>query len=144
MTLTIAPAFFSAAIYLSLARIVNVYGQTLSRFQPRTYTITFMVADFIALFLQAAGAVIAGGNDMKNYDKGAAVLKAGLGFHLAAMVVFIFISADFAYSVSKNRGSWNPKFHDLQNSRGFHAFVISRFYACPYAQARLLTANLLT
>lgn len=59
VTLTIAPAFLSAAIYLCLARIVVVYGEERSRFRPRTYTIMFCSCDFLALLLQAAGGAIA-------------------------------------------------------------------------------------
>jgi len=59
VTLTIAPAFLSAAIYLCLARIVVVYGEERSRFKPRTYTILFCSSDFLALLLQAAGGAIA-------------------------------------------------------------------------------------
>lgn len=57
--LTIGPAFLSAAVYLCLARIVIVYGESLSRFYPRTYTLMFCSFDFIALVLQAVGGAIA-------------------------------------------------------------------------------------
>ena len=55
VTLTIAQAFLSAAIYLCLARIVVVYREERSRFRPRTYTILFCSCDFLALLLQAIG-----------------------------------------------------------------------------------------
>lgn len=57
--LTIAPAFLSACIYLCLARIIVVYGEDISRFQSRIYTILFCTCDFIALLLQAIGGAIA-------------------------------------------------------------------------------------
>lgn len=59
VTLTIAPAFLSAAIYLCLARIVVVYGEERSRIRPRTYTVLFCSCDFLALLLQAIGGAIA-------------------------------------------------------------------------------------
>lgn len=59
VTLTIAPAFLSAAIYLCLVRIVVVYGEKRSRFRPRTYTVLFCSCDFLALLLQAIGGAIA-------------------------------------------------------------------------------------
>jgi hypothetical protein len=52
---TIAPVFISAAIYLSLSRIVILYGEHLSYFKPRTIAIIFMASDLISLILQAAG-----------------------------------------------------------------------------------------
>jgi hypothetical protein len=64
--LTIAPAFLSASLYLCLARIVVLFGEHLSHLKPRTYTILFMVADFISLLLQAAGGAIASGSTDNN------------------------------------------------------------------------------
>jgi hypothetical protein len=40
---TIASVFFTAAIYLCLARVVVAYGEKLSILRPRTYTILFIV-----------------------------------------------------------------------------------------------------
>ncbi|RFU23974.1 hypothetical protein B7463_g12363, partial [Scytalidium lignicola] len=57
--LTIAPAFLTGALYLCLSRIIIVYGQQISRFSPRTYTITFMTSNFISLVLQGAGGGLA-------------------------------------------------------------------------------------
>lgn len=66
VTLTIAPASLAAAIYLSLSRIVVVYGEEKSRFRPRTYTILFCSCDFLALLLQAAGGGIASISDTQS------------------------------------------------------------------------------
>jgi hypothetical protein len=63
VTLTIAPSYMSAAIYLCLARIVMVYGDHLSRLQPRTYTIVFCACDIVSLLLQAVGGGIAASAD---------------------------------------------------------------------------------
>lgn len=57
--LTISPALLSAGIYLCLSRIIVVYGENLSRFKPRTYTIVFCSCDFLSLLLQAFGGAIA-------------------------------------------------------------------------------------
>lgn len=40
---TIASIFFTAAIYLCLARVVVVFGEKLSFLRPRTYTILFII-----------------------------------------------------------------------------------------------------
>lgn len=52
---TIAPCFTAAAIYLTLARIVVVFGEGISRIRPRTYTLLFSGFDFIALVVIAVG-----------------------------------------------------------------------------------------
>lgn len=57
--LTIAPAFLSASVYLCLSRIVVIYGESVSRFRPRTYTLLFVCCDFFSLLLQAIGGAIA-------------------------------------------------------------------------------------
>lgn len=56
---TIAPVFTAAAVYLTLARIVVVYGENLSRIRPRTYTLLFSGMDVVALVVQATGGGIA-------------------------------------------------------------------------------------
>ncbi|KAM5351000.1 hypothetical protein ACJ41O_003723 [Fusarium nematophilum] len=124
VTLTIGPAFFSAAIYLCLARIIAVYGEYLSRFSPRTYTITFMVSDFVALVLQAAGGAILGGDDPSVIDVGLAIIKTGLAAHLVAIGVFVMLAAEFGFRTYQHRREWNPTFSNLQGSRKFKIFLI--------------------
>ncbi|KAF2683767.1 RTA1-domain-containing protein [Lentithecium fluviatile CBS 122367] len=126
VTITIAPAFFSAAIYLCLARIVVVYGSHLSPLKPRTYTVGFMVGDLVALVLQATGAAIAAGNDdAAKMDLGIHVGQAGLAWHLANIVVFVGLGGRFAWTVWRNRGEWDVKFVELQRAKRFMWFLIS-------------------
>jgi len=51
--------FFAAAIYLTLGRIVVVYGEDCSRLRPGTYTIIFLGCDVVSLVVQAVGGGIA-------------------------------------------------------------------------------------
>lgn len=128
VTLTIGPAFFSASIYLCLARIISVYGQHLSRFQPRVYIITFMVFDFFALILQASGGSILGNKDPAKLDTGLAIMKAGLILHLVAITVFVGLASEFAWTIAHRRGQWNPNFEKLQNSHKFHRFLLGKHF----------------
>jgi hypothetical protein len=64
--LTIGPAFIAAAIYLSLGRIVVVYGEDISRIRPRTYTVFFMGCDIVSLCVQAVGGGIAASTPLTN------------------------------------------------------------------------------
>ena len=61
--LTIAPAFLTASIYLTLGRLIQVYGPHMSLIPPGTYTIIFVSCDFISLLLQAIGGAITSGAD---------------------------------------------------------------------------------
>ena len=52
--LTFAPAFFCAAIYMSLSRIVTVHGEQISRIRPVWYTRIFVTFDIISLGIQGS------------------------------------------------------------------------------------------
>lgn len=81
ITLTIGPAFLSAAIYLCLSRIVILYGSHLTRFSPRSYTIFFCGCDIISLVLQGSGGGISStANTAELVDVGKNIMLAGLGF----------------------------------------------------------------
>jgi len=124
IVLTIAPAFFTAAIYLCLARIVTIYGENLSRFRPRTYTLVFCGCDVVSLVLQALGGGIAAGADSKSSsDLGKNIMIAGLGFQVFSIVLFSALCLEFAWRVRKYRGAWNPKHIDVVKSRLFEAFL---------------------
>lgn len=102
--LTIAPAFFTAAIYLCLGRIVIVYGEDISRLRPRTYTIIFITCDVIALILQAAGGAItsiADSDQQDLSDMGVNIMIAGLAFQVASLTLFIALATEFALRVRK-------------------------------------------
>ncbi|KAH7170008.1 RTA1 like protein-domain-containing protein [Dactylonectria macrodidyma] len=122
--LTIAPAFFSAAVYLCLARIIAVYSEKLSRFSPRTYTITFMVSDFCALILQASGGAILGGKNSDMRDTGLAIIKTGLAVHLVAISIFVLLAAEYGFRAYRQQDQWDYKFAAFHKARGFVLFLI--------------------
>lgn len=66
ITLTIGPVFIAAAIYLTLGRIVVVYGEAISRIKPRTYTTFFLGCDIVSLVVQAVGGGIAASTPVTN------------------------------------------------------------------------------
>ncbi|KAF2269457.1 RTA1-domain-containing protein [Lojkania enalia] len=127
--ITIGPAFFSAAIYLCLARIITVYGTHLSLLQPRTVAISFMIADLVALALQSAGGAIAGGADPSNMDRGISIAQAGLAAHLISMAVYVALGCVFAWKSYARRIEWDDRFQNLHISRKFRAFLISQSVA---------------
>ncbi|OQD79301.1 hypothetical protein PENANT_c055G06260 [Penicillium antarcticum] len=103
--LTIAPAFFTAAIYICLGRIVIVYGEDISRIRPRTYTILFVTCDIIALVLQAAGGAITSIADLDQKslrDTGVNIMIAGLAFQVASLTLFIVLASEFALRVRRS------------------------------------------
>lgn len=123
--LTIAPAFFSAAVYLCLGRIVVVYGEDASRFRPATYTLIFCSCDFFSLFLQAIGGAMA--SAATNYDStqmGVNVMLAGLSVQVASLFLFACLCGDFAMRLYQNPLSWDRRHESIYSSKLFKAFLI--------------------
>ena len=124
--LTIAPAFITAAIYLCLARIMVVYGESNARFKPRTYSLVFMFSDFVALVLQGAGggiAATAAGDDENQAQMGINIMIAGLAWQVASLILYMAACADFAMRVRAGKGVANPAFLDLRASRKWTLFL---------------------
>lgn len=102
--LTIAPAFFTAGIYLCLGRIITVYGERYSRLKPRTYVYIFVTCDLISLILQAAGgAVTSIADEQSLQDTGVNIMIAGLVFQVASIVIFCVLVIEYAIGVARGR-----------------------------------------
>lgn len=130
VTLTIAPALLTAAIYLCLARIVHVYGAHLSFFKPRTYTLVFCGCDLISLVLQALGGALASMADTKDQsDLGKNIMLAGLGFQVFSLILFTICAGEFALRCWKNKRGWNVQYIDLLNSKLFKSFLVGLLVA---------------
>lgn len=81
ITLTTAPVFFCAGIYLCLGRVVHIYSTSLSRFNPKWYTWDFLSCDMISLSLQGAGgALSAAAATNQESQASIAVMLSGLSF----------------------------------------------------------------
>ncbi|KAL2819316.1 RTA1 like protein-domain-containing protein [Aspergillus cavernicola] len=125
VSLTISPAFFTAAVYLTLSRIVVAYGEKISYFKPRTYTITFITFDFIALILQAAGGAMASTaepGDQAATDLGVNVMIAGVAWQVVSLGIFTVMATYFYLRVRKAASTdFNPDFAVLRSTRYFKA-----------------------
>jgi hypothetical protein len=96
--------FFTAALYLTLARVIMYYGPQNSRLTPKAYTITFMCSDFIALLLQSAGGGIADqGSNQATRNSGVHLMVAGLSFQVLSTFIFMALCAEFFWRVKKDR-----------------------------------------
>ncbi|KAJ5641544.1 hypothetical protein N7490_005544 [Penicillium lividum] len=123
--LTIAPAFFSAAIYICLGKIIIIYG-AMARFSPQTYTIFFVTCDVISLVLQAAGGAIASiatESQVSLQQTGVNVMIAGLAFQVFSLFLFIVLASDFALRVRKNPKSEVDEFVGLRQSWKWKIFI---------------------
>ncbi|THC95874.1 hypothetical protein EYZ11_004652 [Aspergillus tanneri] len=116
--LTIAPAFFSGAIYVSLARIVAVYSLQLSRLRQRTYSLLFIAFDILSLLLQAAGGAITTSDSMSTVQTGINIMIAGLASQVASLTLYLTLCIDFGWRVYYNifRMSHKPEEKTSQNT----------------------------
>ncbi|KAM0747123.1 RTA1-domain-containing protein [Meredithblackwellia eburnea MCA 4105] len=88
--LIFAPTFYSAALYVLLAYIINITAQSKSFMSFRTCKAVFIVIDVFSIFLQAAGGGIAAtANTVTGIKKGANLALAGIILQLAVMVLFV-------------------------------------------------------
>ena len=121
--LTIAPAFFSAAIYLSLARryvflkVVNnrtntnnsehsviLFGTEVSRLSPKAYAYIFISCDIVSLALQGAGGALASiaAQSQKSLTMGDNVQLAGLSFQVGSLALFGACAGEYAWRVFRS------------------------------------------
>ncbi|KAK8912577.1 Sphingoid long-chain base transporter RSB1 [Metarhizium anisopliae] len=143
--LTIGPAFLSAAVYLSLSRLIVVHGAYLARFAPRTYTIIFVTCDVVSLALQATGGAFAATDGDSNLKQtGVNVMIAGLSFQVASLLTFIILSGDFWWRLRGSNGVQEQKASKLRMSTMVKAFpwatgiaTIAIFIRCVYRLAEL-------
>ncbi|KAG8525562.1 uncharacterized protein KY384_009206 [Bacidia gigantensis] len=110
--ITFAPVFMTAAIYFTLAKIVNYLGPQYARFPAKFYYWVFIPCDVISLVLQAIGGAE---SSQSTGDNSAAVSIsiAGLSFQVFTLCVFISLSLEFAwryYKATKNEKKLPTKF----------------------------------
>ena len=87
--LIIAPAFNSAAVYLTLKHIVLCFGPEFSWLKPRLYTYVFIFADFVSLLLQAIGGALASSaNTDSQQQLGDNLMMAGISWQVVALFFF--------------------------------------------------------
>lgn len=102
--LTIAPVFFTAALYVSFMRCLPLYDPslTLNRLRPRYYIILFVTFDFLSLVLQSIGGAIADtANTKSTQNFGVHIMVAGLAVQVVSLFAFIGLCVDFAMRVRK-------------------------------------------
>ncbi|EXJ91245.1 hypothetical protein A1O1_04355 [Capronia coronata CBS 617.96] len=97
--LIIAPAFNSAAIYLTLKHITLCFGAEFSILKPRFYTYIFIVADVVSLVLQAIGGALAStaDDDQDQEDLGDHLMMAGIAWQVASLFFFAAMASYYIF-----------------------------------------------
>ena len=143
--LTIAPAFISAGIYVTLVRIVSVFGQSLSRLTPNAYAIVFISADCLSIALQGVGGGISAvAEKQKLLDAGVDILIVGLSMQILTLLVFFGLCFEFALRCMRRPDKVNQGCEELLRTRRFLVFLgalmlafLCTFTRCCYRVAEL-------
>jgi len=121
---SIGPAFFSASIYLCLARIISVFGTDLSPLKPRTITCVFILCDFTSILLQTlGGSITANASTLDSHQLGIHIMIAGLASQVASMAVYVCLCLHFAWNVWKDPFRRNRNSERLRKSFKFQGFL---------------------
>ena len=97
--LIIGPAFFSAAIYFSISRVISVFGTAISWFQPRKVTLCFISCDITSLVLQAIGGGIAASADSHSSTwTGIDIMIVGLSTQVLSTTAFCLVCLQLMWS----------------------------------------------
>jgi hypothetical protein len=132
--LTIAPALFTAGIYLCLGRVIVAIGSENSRLKPKMYTYVFVGFDLLSLVLQAiGGGMAATGKDAKASRRGADVMIGGLICQVISMVLFFGVWGDFVLRTRRAKLSGSlgrtqpPLYANLRATKTFKWFQWSTY-----------------
>ncbi|KAF2805476.1 sphingoid long-chain base transporter RSB1 [Mytilinidion resinicola] len=121
--LTVAPAFLSAGIYLTLKHTVIVFGASFSRIQPRWYTWIFIGCDIFSILIQALGAGIAAAGS--HPQTGNSIMIFGLSLQVFTLSLFGLLASEYAFRVYKFRHQLNSASAQLRRSKYFKGLIIA-------------------
>jgi hypothetical protein len=133
--LTMAPVFYTAALYVTLSRIIVHFGARNSRLSPMVSTMTFVSADLIALILQSVGGGVANNaSTLKDAQTGVNIMAAGLVFQVFSLTCFVSLCAEFFWNVKNDRRqirntNWAARRldHPSIGISGFRTFLAGTF-----------------
>ncbi|KAF9699448.1 hypothetical protein EKO04_002093 [Ascochyta lentis] len=123
--LIIAPAFVSAAIYLTLKHIVRSFGDDWSRVRPGWYTWIFIGCDLLSLVLQGAGGGMAASADFGSelQDVGTDLMLAGVIFQVVCLSFFGYFLGEYIYRTYRHRNELAYESVALLHDTKFRLFI---------------------
>ncbi|KEY73777.1 hypothetical protein S7711_03085 [Stachybotrys chartarum IBT 7711] len=129
--ITTAPVFYTAAIYITLAKAVNHFGPELSRFNPKFFYWVFIPFDLVCLVLQAAGGALSTTSSGSS-QTGVDIAMAGLILQVVVLFAFCALLGDYLFRYFRRGGAVTVDMR-LKLFFGFLAFaVVLIFGRCIY------------
>lgn len=127
--LILAPAFFTATLYLLLGILIQQAPQY-SILTPRSYLVIFCGIDFLSLLLQAIGGGMAGGADTQDtLDKGTDVMVGGVFVQIAGMTAFTILGLLFILKSYRNKRTFDARILGILISATLLIFLRNIFRA---------------
>ncbi|KAL8956526.1 MAG: hypothetical protein Q9193_005978 [Seirophora villosa] len=122
--LIIAPAFFAAAVYLTLKHLVQTLGSAYSRLPARWYTWIFIGCDIFSLVLQGAGGGLAASADTQStQDVGSNLMLTGIVWQVVTLLLFAALAADFFLRAHRNRADLTDAAREISRTARFSLFL---------------------
>ncbi|KAI4170910.1 MAG: hypothetical protein LQ343_004674 [Gyalolechia ehrenbergii] len=120
----IAPAFFSAAIYLTLKHLALTLGSQYSLLQPKWYTWIFIGCDLLSLILQGAGGgTAASASSQSTQDVGSNLMITGIVWQVVTLLVFAVLAGDFFLRLYRNRSNLTHSASEILRTTKFMLFL---------------------
>ncbi|KAI1270775.1 hypothetical protein F5Y18DRAFT_414370 [Xylariaceae sp. FL1019] len=123
----LGPTCICAAIFLTMPRIVAVYGEEYRSWRPNWYLYLFAALFGISFVLELAGSLVSTiHDDNDQIDTGIQVAVAGLAIQLATLIIFIVHGVCFAIALRTRQHGLDPKFAAIYNSK-LYSITIALF-----------------
>ncbi|KAL8982424.1 MAG: hypothetical protein Q9177_005277 [Variospora cf. flavescens] len=143
--LIIAPAFFAAAVYLTLKHLVLTLGSRYSRLPARWYTWIFIGCDIFSLVLQGAGGgLAASAKAQSTQDIGSNIMLTGIVWQVVTLLLFAALAADFFLRANRNSADQTATAKEIRQTTKFSLFLaglvlayLTIFVRCAYRIAEL-------
>ncbi|KAI4199749.1 MAG: hypothetical protein LQ350_004376 [Teloschistes chrysophthalmus] len=121
--ITFAPTFFTAAIYITLYKIILYLGPQYARFRPKLYYWIFIPCDIFSLVLQAIGGAL---SSTSSGGSKTAVDVSITGLSLQVFFICVFVAFAIDYVVRYRKGQRvTPRMKPLSRSFKIFSYFLS-------------------
>ncbi|KAJ4391294.1 hypothetical protein N0V93_004911 [Gnomoniopsis smithogilvyi] len=114
--ITTAPVFYCAAIYIVLAKTIETFAPSLSRFRPSLLYYIFIPSDMLSLVLQGAGGALSATSSGVSHT-GVCIALAGLALQVTTLMLFCTIYIEYIMRYYRSGVAKRHAFH-RRKSRG--------------------------
>ncbi|OTB09291.1 hypothetical protein M426DRAFT_316575 [Hypoxylon sp. CI-4A] len=126
----LGPAFICGGVFLTMPRIIAVYGEEFRSWRPAWYTFLFHALTIVPIVLELAGALVSTIHDgRQSVDTGVRLLLVGFVIQLVALAIFIGHAMLFAIAVRTRHHALDVKYAGIYNSVSFKGFLLAFFLA---------------